>query len=119
MAASAKAENAIEGKTIEAFLDRFEGMEDEAQSIMMTAMKVCKDGPRSNQKDLRTEMKGVGVRMRTFNAMWALRQEVRKTSAKVAELEDDDLDQLRQFAISMKGTPFGDLIAARLDEPQL
>ncbi len=119
MAAKAKAENQISRETIEAYLDRFEGFEDEAVSIMTTAMKACKDGPRSGQKDLRSEMKDNGIRMKTFNAMWALRQEIRKTTAKVADLEDEDLDQMRQFAISMKGTPFGDLIQARLDEPAL
>jgi len=82
-------------------------------------MKKCKDGPRSEQKDLRVEMKSTGVRMKTFNAMWALRQEIRKTTKKVAELEDDDLDQLREFAQAMAGTPFGDMIQQRLDEPSL
>jgi hypothetical protein len=119
MAAKAGQGNHIKKETIEAYLDRYEGLEDDAVSIMTSAMKKCKDGPRSDQKDLRTEMKGAGIRMKTFNAMWALRMEIRKTSAKVAELEDDDLDQLREFATAMKGTPFGDLIQARLDEPQL
>ena len=117
--AEAASGNMITKETIEAFLDRFEGLEDDAQSIMMKAMKECKDGPRTDQKELRVEMKSAGVRMKTFNAMWAVRQEARKSAAKVAELEDDDLDQLREFAVQMKGTPFGDLIAARLDEPAL
>lgn len=119
MAAKAGTENAISKEALEAYLDRFEGMEDDAQSIMMTAMKSSKDGPRSDQKELRTEMKSAGIRMKTFNAMWQVRQEIRKSSAKLSELEDDDLDQMRQFATAMKGTPFGDLIAQRLDEPQL
>jgi len=37
MASTARAENHIEKEVIEAYLDRFEGMEDEAQSIMMAA----------------------------------------------------------------------------------
>lgn len=119
MATKAGTDNTISKETLEAYLDRFEGMEDDAQSIMMTAMKACKDGPRADQKELRTEMKSAGIRMKTFNAMWAVRQEVRKSTAKLSELEDDDLDQMRQFATSMKGTPFGDLIAQRLDEPKL
>lgn len=119
MASPARAENHIAKEAIEAYLDRFEGMEDTAQSIMMKAMKDCKDGPRKDQKDLRTEMKDAGFRMKTFNAMWALRQEIRKTTAKIADLEDDDLDQMREFATAMKGTPFGDLIQQRLDEPSL
>lgn len=119
MAAAAGKENHIDKETIEAYLDRFEGMEDDAVSIMTTAMKKCKDGPRKDQKDLRTEMKQAGVRMKTFNTLWALRQEIRKSTAKMSELEDDDLDQMREFATAMKGTPFGDLIQARLDEPSL
>jgi hypothetical protein len=119
MATAAGKENHIEKETIEAYLDRYEGLEDDAVSIMTAAMKKCKDGPRADQKDLRAEMKSAGVRMKTFNALWALRQEIRKSTKTVASLEDDDLDQMREFATAMKGTPFGDLIQARLDEPAL
>lgn len=116
MAKKAGSENALEGETVQAFLDRFEGMEDQAVEIMTKAMAACKNGPRQDQKDLRAEMKAAGVRMATFNAMWALRQEQRKATRKVDELEEDDRDQLRQFATSMKGTPMGDLIQQRLDD---
>jgi uncharacterized protein (UPF0335 family) len=115
--AEAATPNHVSKDQIEAFLDRYEGLEDEAVEIMTTAMAACKNGPRAGQKDLRAEMKSGGVRMKTFNALWMLRQEIRKSERKVAELEDDDLDQMREFAQAMKGTPFGDLIQMRLDEP--
>ena len=117
MARAAGEGNAISKETIEAYLDRFEGLEDQAVEIMMAAMKECKDGPRAEQKDLRSEMKSNGVRMATFNAMWNARQAQRKAARKFAELEDDDLDQMREFATSMKGTPFGDYINGLMDEP--
>jgi hypothetical protein len=115
--AEAARENHISREAIEAYLDRYEGLEDDAVEIMTTAMKACKDGPRTEQKDLRAEMKSAGIRMKTFNAMWQIRQEVRKSERKVAELEDDDLDQMRECAQALAGTPFGDMLQARLDEP--
>lgn len=115
--AEAATANHISKEKIEAFLDRYEGLEDDAVEIMTTAMAACKNGPRADQKEMRVEMKSAGVRMKTFNAMWQLRQEIRKSERKVAELEDDDLDQLRECAQALKGTPFGDLLQTRLDEP--
>jgi uncharacterized protein (UPF0335 family) len=115
--AEAATANAISKDTLEAFLDRFEGFEDEAASIMSGAMKQCKDGPRAGQKELRQEMKDAGVRRATFDALWALRREERRTTNKIAELKDDDLDQLRECATAFKGTPFGELLQTRMDEP--
>ena len=114
MAGAAKA-NHISKETIEAYLDRFEGLEDEATSIMMTAMKECKDGPRQGQKDLKAEMKSAGVRLKTFGALWAARKAERSASNKIAELEDDDLDQLKECATSLKDTPFGEWLQQRID----
>jgi uncharacterized protein (UPF0335 family) len=118
MAEAARANN-ISREEIEAYLDRWEGLEEEALGIMMTAMAECKNGPRSGQKDLRAEMKGKGVRMKTFNALWAQRDFERKARAKLDALEDDDRDQMREFVQAMGDTPFGQLIQARLDEPLL
>ena len=115
--AEAATQNAISMETLEAFLDRFEGLEDEAASIMGEAKNKCKNGPRAGQKELRQEMKDAGIRRATFDALWILRQEKTKTENKIAELEDDDLDQLRECATAFKGTPFGDLLTTRMDEP--
>lgn len=115
MADAAKS-NQISKKVIEGFLDRMENLEDQAVEIMMTAMKACKDGPRADQKELRQEIKDAGIRMKAFNVLWQQRMFERKAQNKMNELEDDDLDQMRMLASSLKGTPFGDLIAARIDE---
>ena len=115
MAEAAK-ENHISKKAIEAFLDRYEGLEDQATEIMIEAMNKCRTGPRADQKELRQEMKEAGIRMKTFNALWSQRMFERKAQEKMNALEDDDLDQMRQLASALKGTPFGDLIAARIDE---
>ncbi|MGC2781586.1 MAG: hypothetical protein WA418_38710 [Bradyrhizobium sp.] len=116
MAEAAK-QNAISKETLEAFLDRYEGFEDDAATIMGEAMSACKNGPRKSQKELRAEMKEAGIRKKTFNAMWAARDAARKASTKIAELEDDDLDQLRECATALKDTPFGEWLQARMDEP--
>lgn len=115
MAEAAK-ENNISKKVIEGFLDRYENLEDQAVEIMMKAMSDCRNGPRADQKELRQEIKDAGIRMKAFNALWAQRMFERKAQEKMNALEDDDLDQMRQLASSLKGTPFGDLIAARIDE---
>ncbi|WP_316172106.1 MULTISPECIES: hypothetical protein [unclassified Bradyrhizobium] len=116
MAEAAKPTNAVSKEAIEAFLDRFEGLEDEALDIMMEAMRVCKDGPRAKQKELLDEIKAAGVRKKTFKALWKQRDYERKAREAISGLEDDDLDQMREFATAMAGTPMGDLISARLDE---
>lgn len=115
MAEAAK-ENVISKKVIEGFLDRYENLEDKASEIMIDAMNRCRTGPRADQKELRQEMKDAGIRMKTFNALWHQKLAERKAQEKMNALEDDDLDQMRQLASSLKGTPFGDLIAARIDE---
>jgi hypothetical protein len=116
MAEAATPQEHISKTELEAFLDRFEGLEDEATEIMMTAMAACKNGPRAAQKELKDEMKERGVRLKTFGAMWAVRRAQRMGDEKVAALEDDDRDQLKMFAQAMKDTPFGEYIAQRLDD---
>jgi uncharacterized protein (UPF0335 family) len=116
MAEAAKP-NHIKKEDLEAFLDRYEAVEDEAQTMISDMMNKVKNGPRADQKAIRQEMKEAGVRMKTFNALWGVRMEARKSAKKIAELEDDDLDQLREFATAMKGTPMGEMIQARLDDP--
>ena len=113
MAASAKPENHIDVGMIDEYLDRFEELEDKAIGIMTEAMAACK-GPRGEQRTLRKEMKEAGIRMQTFNALWAGRMVERKLDKKINDLEGDDLDQLREFVAQMSGTPMGDMFNERL-----
>jgi uncharacterized protein (UPF0335 family) len=117
--ADAAIPNNISKNELEAFLDRWEGLEDEATGIMMDAMRECKEGPRAGQKDLLEEMKSKGIRKKTFKALWKQRDFERKAKEVLEALEDDDADQMREFAQAMKGTPMGDLIASRLDDAML
>lgn len=114
--ADAAIPNNISKNELEAYLDRWEGLEDEALGIMMEAMRQCKEGPRAGQKDLLEEMKSKGIRKRTFKALWKQRDYERKAKEVIDNLEDDDRDQMQEFAQAMKGTPMGDLIASRLDD---
>jgi hypothetical protein len=113
--AEAAIPNNISKNELEAFLDRWQGLEDEAKGIMMEAMRECKEGPRAGQKDLLEEMKAKGIRKRTFKALWKQRDFENKALEAIEALEDDDRDQMREFAQAMAGTPMGDLIASRLD----
>jgi hypothetical protein len=120
MAASAAKENAnISSEAMEAYLDRFMGMEAEAQSIMGKAMKECKDGPRKDQRDLKSEMKDAGVRLKAFGALLAVRKAQEKMADAASGLEDDDLDQYRKIAQNFdKDTIFGYMARKALDEAE-
>jgi uncharacterized protein (UPF0335 family) len=117
--ASPASGNAISKETIEAFLDRMEGLEDDATKIMMDAMSECRDGPRADQKELRKEIKNAGVRMKAFNALWTARKAQRKPQKAFDALEDDDRDQMSELAAQLSDTPFGAYVKRLLDEAPL
>jgi hypothetical protein len=114
MAEAAKP-NQISKETLEAFLDRYEGLETEAQDIMIEAMNTCRTGPRAQQKELRQEMKDAGIRMRTFNALWSARAAQIKLQKKIEDLSEDedfadDFEQLKECASALGETPFGEYL---------
>lgn len=109
MASAAKPSNHIDPKVLTSFLDRHMAMEDEVVTIMMTATKECKDGPRQDQKDLKLEIKEAGIPSKVWGAALAVRKALRKPEEAIADLEDDDRDQLLIVAEKIGGA-FGDYI---------
>jgi uncharacterized protein (UPF0335 family) len=98
MAEAAKPNEPVTKEQLEAFMDRYAGFEEQAATIMGEAMNDCKNGPRAAQKELRDEMKGAGIRMKAFNALWAIRKAQDKLGSAISELEDDDREQFQLLA---------------------
>lgn len=98
MAEAAKPNEPVTKEQLEAFLDRFAGFEEQAASIMGEAMSDCKNGPRAAQKEIRKELKAAGIRMNTFNALWAIRKAQDKLGETISELEEDDREQFQLLA---------------------
>lgn len=90
--------NTIDKDQMSAYLDRWVGLDKDAEKIMMAAMKKCKDGPRADQSELRTEMKDAGIRMKTFNALLKVRKHTDKAAEAAKDLVDDDLAQFEEIA---------------------
>ncbi|MGY3588034.1 hypothetical protein [Bradyrhizobium sp. USDA 4350] len=111
MAAEAKS-NSYSMKTIDAFLDRMEGIEVECASIMGEAMQRCKT-LRDDQKDIKQEAKDAGIRSKVFTEMWNARKALRKSETALLALEGDDREQIEEILAhatddrSFGDTPFG------------
>lgn len=109
----------ISPEAMKAYLDRWMGMEADAQSIMGKAMKDCKDGPRKDQKDLKSEMRNAGVRLKAFTALLEVRKAQDKLQEVASDLEDQDLEQYRKIANDFpKDTIFGFMARKALDDPE-
>src|ERR1044072_3012886 len=108
MATSATTNENISSDAMSAYLDRWMGLDKDAEKIMTTAMKACKDGPRADQKELKDEIKENGVRWDTFKALLAVRKAGDKMRKAAGKLEEDDLAQYRKIAEDFDGdTIFG------------
>jgi hypothetical protein len=94
-----------------AYLDRWTGLDGKAETIMTTAMKACKDGPRKEQKDLKGEIKDAGIRWKVFQALLKVRNKTDEIEEAGKDLEDDDLDQFREIAANFKEQDSDDLFA--------
>lgn len=120
MATAAGVNEDISADAMDAYLDRWLGLDEQAASIMGAAMKECKDGPRKDQKDLKEEMKSNGVRIPAFKALLAVRKAEAKARKVREDLEDDDLAQYRKIAEDYpEDTIFGFMARKALNEPDL
>lgn len=101
-------ENHVSPEILQDGLQRMRELEDQAQSIMMKAMKECKDGPRKEQKELREELKQQGVRGKVFSALWQAEKAQRQASKVVNALEENDEEQLTECIQAFgEDSPFG------------
>lgn len=119
MATSAKVNENISSDAMQAYLDRWMGLDRDAEKLMKQAMKACKDGPRKDQKELKDEMKDAGVRMDAFKALLGVRKAQDKMQRAVGKLDDDDLQQYKKIADDFpKDTIFGFMARKALDEAE-
>lgn len=119
MAEAARPNDPIAKEMLEAYLDRYAGLEQEAIDMVMETMRAVKDGPRASQKDLKKEMKSAGIRMGTFNLMWAAKSAEIKLAAKFEAVADDqdradDYEQIKECAKALSDTPFGEYLSSLL-----
>jgi hypothetical protein len=109
--ARAAGDNTISPDAVVAFLDRYRGLEKDAEKIMGAAMKACKDGPRAGQKQIRSEAKEAGIRANVFKSLLKVREGIDSAKRAAKGLEDDDLDQFTEIVGQMQGEDTPDLFA--------
>lgn len=117
MAEAARQTNQIKSNLIDGFLDRMAGLEEEAKSIMGSAMKDIKDGPRAGQKEIKLEAKEAGIRSKVFNKLWLAKKREIEAENDFEDLDDEDRDQMLRCANAFpEDSPFRELLMRRLGD---
>lgn len=119
MAETAKPTNGISSKMVEAFLDRMQGLEEEARSMMGSAMNEIKEGPRAGQKEIVQEAKDAGIRGKVFRKMWLARKREMDAENDFEGLDEEDRDQMLRCANAFpEDSPFRALLLRRLGDSE-
>lgn len=107
MAEAAKP-NTIDGDNFNAMIERMAGLERDKVKTMMDAVKACKPFV-EQQREIRTEAKEQGIRVKVFNAAWAAKKAMTTAEKKRDDLEDDDAEQMVRVAEAIGG-PLGEFL---------
>lgn len=110
MAAAAGKDNKIDGDMITAMMDRMAGLEQDKINTMMAAVAACKPFV-EQQREIREEAKEQGIRIKVFNAAWGAKKAMITAEKRVADLEDDDAEQMSRAAEAIGG-PLGEFLKA-------
>ena len=103
------ATNGFDTEALRSYLETIDQADDDLLALKSQHMLGCK-APRSRIKEAMAAAREAGLPMTSFRAVVAAHRAERKVAARLAELEQDDLDQFEQMQAALGAyadTPLG------------